>query len=395
MKNSIDPTRVSIVGSGFLARGMVYALRNQPDLEVGRVLTRRDIESCNDFPDRELLTNSIEEAINAAEIVLECSGDPVHATHVIEQAMQAGMPVVTMNSEFHVTTGSALVNRGFLTEAEGDQPGSLAALHHEVCSMGFRPLVYGNIKGFLDHNPPRDSMEEWARRQGISLSQVVSFTDGTKLQIEQALIANGLQTKIAQPGLLGPRCKEISAGGDQLAEAAKQLGHPVSDYVLADGVKLPAGVFITAQHDPEQQSYLEYLKLGAGPYYTLVRNYHLCHLEIMKTIRGVMTGDDPLLNNSSQPTVGVAAISKCPLQPGTVIERGIGSFEVRGSAVPITEYPNHIPIGLLQGARIRRHIAPGEILMLEDVELPETRAFGLYRNILAQAVASVSEAAPR
>ena len=393
MKNSIDPTRVSLVGSGFLARGMVYALKNQSDLEVGRVLTRRDIESCNDFPDRDLLTNSVEQAINSAEILLECSGDPVHATHVIEQAMQAGMPVVTMNSEFHVTTGSAFVKRGFLTEAEGDQPGSLAALHHEVCGMGFQPLVYGNIKGFLDHNPPRDSMEYWARRQGISLDQVVSFTDGTKLQIEQAFIANGLQTEITQPGLLGPRCQDIAAGGDQLAEVAEQLGHPISDYVLADGVKLPAGVFITAKHDPEQQSYLEYLKLGAGPYYTLVRNYHLCHLEIMKTIRGVMTGDEPLLNNSSQPTVSVAAISKRTLQPGTLIERGIGSFDVRGSAIRIAEFPNHVPIGLLMGARVRRTIDPGEMLMLDDIELPESRAFDLYREILNQTTETLSDSA--
>ena len=384
MNDSINPTRVSIVGSGFLARGMVYALENQTDLEIGRVLTRRDIENCRDFPDRELLTNSVEEAVNSAEVLLECSGDPIHASNVIEQAMQAGMPVVTMNSEFHVTAGSAFVNRGFLTEAEGDQPGSLAALHQDVCGMGFEPLVYGNIKGFLDHNPTRESMEGWARRQGISLAQVVSFTDGTKLQIEQALIANGLQTEIAQPDLLGPRCKDVSAGGAELAEFAEQLGHPISDYVLADGVKLPAGVFITAKHDAEQQPYLEYLKLGAGPYYTLVRNYHLCHLEIMKTIRGVMTGDEPLLNNSSHPTVSVAAISKRALQPGDMIERGIGSFDVRGSAISIADYPNHVPIGLLMGARIRRPLPPGEMLMLDDVELPETQAFDLYRETLTQ-----------
>lgn len=393
MKNSTDPTRVSIVGSGFLARGMVYALKNQSDLDVGRVLTRRDIESCRDFPDRELLTNSVEETIHSAEVLLECSGDPIHATNVIEQAMKAGMPVVTMNSEFHVTTGSAFVNRGFLTEAEGDQPGSLAALNQEVCGMGFQPLVYGNIKGFLDHNPSRDSMEKWARRQGISLDQVVSFTDGTKLQIEQAFIANGLQTQIAQPGLLGPRCKEVAEGGAKLAQAADQLGHSISDYVLADGVKLPAGVFITAKHDPEQQSYLEYLKLGAGPYYTLVRNYHLCHLEIMKTIRGVMTGDDPLLNNSSHPTIGVAAISKRALQPGALIERGIGSFDVRGSAIRIADYPNHVPIGLLMGARVRRRISPDEMLLLDDVELPETRACDLYWEILSQAAKTLSQSA--
>ena len=390
-----DPLQVSLVGSGFLARGLVYALQKQTDLELSRVLTRRKIDSCREFPARELLTNSIAETIQAADILVECSGDPIHATDVIEQAIAAGIPVVTMNSEFHVTTGSAFVNRGFLTEAEGDQPGSLAALHHEVCGMGFQPLVYGNIKGFLDHNPPRDSMQHWAHRQGISLDQVVSFTDGTKLQIEQAFIANGLQTEISQAGLTGIRCQQVESGGAELAQVAEELSRPISDYVLADGAKLPAGVFITAKHDAEQQSYLEYLKLGAGPYYTLVRNYHLCHLEILRTLRSVLSGDDPLLNNSATPNIGVAAISKRALKSGDRIERGIGSFDVRGSAIRMAEHPRHVPIGLLQNARIARSVAADEMLTLDDVELPESRAFDLYQEISAQINNPLSESATR
>jgi len=35
--------------------------------------------------------------------------------------------------------------------------------------MGFRALVYGNIKGFLDCCSGRDEMEFWAKKQNISL----------------------------------------------------------------------------------------------------------------------------------------------------------------------------------------------------------------------------------
>ena len=41
-------------------------------------------------------------------------------------------------------------------------------------------------------------MLHWSRRNGISLPMVTAFTDGTKLQIEQALVANGLGATIAR-----------------------------------------------------------------------------------------------------------------------------------------------------------------------------------------------------
>ena len=45
------------------------------------------------------------------------------------------------------------------------------------------------MKGFLNHHPTPGEMRYWAKRQGISLRQVTSFTDGTKIQIEQAFVA--------------------------------------------------------------------------------------------------------------------------------------------------------------------------------------------------------------
>lgn len=69
-----------------------------------------------------------------------------------------------MDAELHVTTGSYLTRKpGLITEAEGDQPGCLAALKEEALAMGFQILAYGNIKGFLKLNPSRDDMQYWSR----------------------------------------------------------------------------------------------------------------------------------------------------------------------------------------------------------------------------------------
>src|SRR5699024_2102032 len=127
--------------------------------------------------------------------------------------------------------------------------------------------------------------------------------------------------------------------GAELAEVANRLGRPISEFVLAP--KAPPGVFITAEHDPRQQEALRYFKMGEGPYYTILQNYHLCHLEIMKTIRRVINGGGVLLNNGENPTVSVAAVTKKALQPGERIEKGIGSFQVRGEAVNIVKNENH------------------------------------------------------
>ena len=68
--------------------------------------------------------------------------------------------------------------------------------------MGFHPVVYGNIKGFLNKNPKKEEMEYWSKRNGISLGMTTSFTDGTKVHIEQALVANGLGADILDRDLL-------------------------------------------------------------------------------------------------------------------------------------------------------------------------------------------------
>jgi predicted homoserine dehydrogenase-like protein len=285
-----------------------------------------------------------------------------------------------MDSELQVTTGSYFARLGFITEAEGDQPGSLAALRENVIQMGFKPLVYGNIKGFLNPTPTINEMKYWARKQHISLDKVTSFTDGSKLQIEQALVANGLSAGIAKPGLIGITADDLNSGASLLAKRAIEIGYPISDYILS--TRLPPGVFIAAEHEERQKEYLKYYKLGNGPYYVLLQAYHLCHLEIVKTIRRIFSGGGVLINNGENPTISVAAVAKKRLNPGEKIERGIGSFAVRGNAVRIAENRGHIPIGLLSNAVITKRVEAGELLSFDAVEIPDSLAFRAWQEVV-------------
>ena len=371
---------IGVIGTGFIARGLVRLLDQHQDYCVAGILTRTQVGSRSDFPLSHLMTNSIDELIGKSELIVECTGDAIYATENIDKILRASLPVVTMNSEFHITAGSYFVDKGLVTEAEGDQPGVLAMLHEEALAMGFKPLVYGNNKGFLNHDPTLEDMKFWANKSGISLNMVTSFTDGTKVQIEQAFVANGLGAGIIQNGLLGPSDDDMMHGGTILADKAKEAGYPISDYLLSP--KLPAGVFLMAEHQEEQRDALRYYKMGEGPYYVLERTFHLCHLEILKTIKRVLSGGAVLLDNSKNPRISVATIAKRDLNPGDAIKKGIGSFDVRGIAINITDDPDHVPIGLFSNVTMLRHVPAGQSITFDDVEIPDSLALKAWKSII-------------
>ena len=369
--------RVGVSGTGMISHCFVrLIMQHYSDLRISRVLTRRSVASLSSFPMADVLTNSIDDLIANSDVIVECTGDVFFGTEVIERAFEAGVPVVTINAELQVTTGSYLSGKGFLTEAEGDQPGSLAALREDALQMGFQPLVYGNMKGYLNHNPSREDMAYWSKRQGISIEQTTSFTDGTKVQIEQVVVGNGFGATITRRGLEGLASTDLNVSGNVLGLIAEGVGQPIVDYVLPNGYSA-GGVFLVCRHDEMQAQAIEYFKLGPGPYYVLTRPFHLCSLEVGKTVRRVLAGGGVLLNNSVSPTLGVAAIAKREMKAGETIGRGIGGFDVRGEAVKLADELDHVPIGLLRNTVLKRPVEPGQLITFDDIEVQPSRVLDI------------------
>ena len=376
VRNGPPAPRVAVVGAGFIGSGLAFALAGRRDMTLAKIVTRRPGVVAQYLP-RELVTESVEESIECSDVVVECTGDVAYGAEAAVAVLAAGKPLVTIDAELQITVGSALARRGYVTEAEGDQPGCLAALSAEARAMGFSPLILGNMKRFLNHHPSPEDMAQWSARLGTSLRQVTSFTDGTKVNIEQVLVANGLNASLAMPfGLLGVEAADLASGADTLAREAMSQGVCLSDYVLCPSS--PPGVFIVASHATTQQTYLEYLGLGSGPTYLLRRDYHLCHLEVAKTLTRVANQLPPLLTNSPSPRYGVGAVAKRELKTGTRLTQGIGSFDVRGVAYRLSDREDLVPIGLLQDAELRRAVAEGEPIKLTDVALQDTAAHRLW-----------------
>jgi len=389
-----NPARIGLVGTGFMARGIAHVVERS-SFNLSRILTRRPAESVTGLPAHVIITQNIAELIEYSDLLIVCCGDPVHVTDVVDQAIEAGLPIVTMDSEFHITTGSWFVDKGLVTEAEGDQPGCIAALRRDAIAMDFEPLVYGNIKGFLNHDPSETDMNYWASKQGLSIAQTTSFTDGTKVQIEQAFVANAFEADIYWPGMLGPSADTVEDGAQLLADVANQRNaesgeqKAISDYILTTGCP---GIFIAAKHKDYCRPYLNYLKMGDGPFYTLTRSFHLCHLEVMKTVRAVLEHGDVLMNNSSDPRISVATVAKRDLSKNHFIKHGIGSFDVRGEAVEIGDFPDHVPIGLLMNGRLKQSVEKGQRITMADVEMPDTLAKTIWQKIAKKSVKNFSKA---
>ncbi len=379
MKNNfVKPLRIGIVGTGGISRGLAKLISQRNDMVISKILTRRKgiIEVLGVSQD--FITREPEKVFESSDLLVVSTGDPIYSTFIIDKAFEFKLPVVTMDADTQVETGSWLSKRGVITEANGDQPGCLAALNKEVIEMGFKPLVYGNIKGFLNKNPSLEDMIYWAQKQGYSLSSVTSFTDGTKLQIEQAFTANGLGLDIAQQGLIGYETKNFEEGAFALGEAALRMDKVLSDYIISR--ESPPGVFITATHQENLAPELKTYKLGNGPFYLLYKPSHLCFFEIPGSILNLVNRNEILLDNGISPTVSVAAIAKKDLTNGSIINKGIGGMEVRGEAIKITNCQNHVPIGLLSNVELKRNINAGELITFDDINIPDSLALNAWKE---------------
>ncbi|SHN14950.1 Predicted homoserine dehydrogenase, contains C-terminal SAF domain [Cyclobacterium lianum] len=372
--------RIGIVGTGGIGRGLAKLIARRPDMVISHILTRRKGSIEDLGVSQDYLTTEPEKLFDSSDLIVVSTGDAIYSTKVIDKAFEYGLPVVTMDADTQVVTGSWLSRRGVITEANGDQPGCLAALNKEIVQMGFDPLVYGNIKGFLNKNPSLEDMLFWAQKQGYSLSSVTSFTDGTKLQIEQALIANGLGLDIVQQGLVGYETSDFEKGAFALAEIAKGENKVISDYIISR--ESPPGVFIAATHQEDLAAELKTYKMGDGPFYLLYKPMHLCFFEIPNSILNLVNHGEILLDNGKVPTVSVGAIAKKDLSQGSVIDKGIGGMEVRGEALRIEDSMNHVPIGLLSNAELKRNIEQGELITFDDIHIPDSLALTAWKSTI-------------
>ena len=391
-----QPIRVGIIGAGVMGRAVAHQCALTPgvacvavaDIVVDRALSvaggggpARLVETPGAMADaicsgEAVATEDgrIVAGCPAVDVVVECSSSILEGAQFVELALQAGKHVVLVNSEIDLAFGPYFAdlageNGVVSTSMDGDQHGVLKRLADEVRLWGFDLVMAGNIKGFLNQDANPENIVPEADKRNLDYRMCTAYTDGTKLNIEMALVANSLGLKTDVPGMHGPRCERVEQAPAQFDLETMWDGETgVVDYIL--GAEPGGGVFVIGHcGDPYQREMMAYYKLGDGPFYLFHRPYHLCHVEAVRTVAEAFLDGETLM----QPTAGfrteVYARAKQELRAGEVLD-GIGGFACHGEIENCSADWREagLPICLSEGLRLRRDVRKGESIALADVE---------------------------
>ena len=277
------------------------------------------------------------------DLVFECTGDPEVCRAVAETCLLIKVDLMTVNSEFDCHWGF-YYDKLFQSQnlvycgCNGDQPGCIYKLASEIDIMGFSVVVAGTCKGFIDKHQTPTGVKEWTR-PGHNPDKVCSFADGTKINIEAAVMCNSLNLVPDVRGMHGLNCSK-----DELVEAFPRAinTHGVVDYTLGvKGINQEAGVFIIAKLKESNQKFtedLQYLKLGDGPYYLFFKDYHLCYFEAAESVIKLAELSIPSYR-SLYLNAGVSAVAKRNLKKDETLN-GIGSADIYGEIDTISNMDN-------------------------------------------------------
>ena len=138
-------------------------------------------------------------------------------------------------------------------------------LYRWVDTIGYKPVLAGNIKGLQDHYRTPETQKGFADAVKQKPKMITSFADGTKISMEMAVVANATGFRVGKRGMYGPECKHVTEAVN-LFPMDQLMNGGIVDYVL--GAEPGPGVFVLGYNDnPIKQQYAQYLKMGDGPLY--------------------------------------------------------------------------------------------------------------------------------
>ncbi|BCX04410.1 MAG: NAD(P)-dependent oxidoreductase [Candidatus Roseilinea sp.] len=411
-----EPIRVAVAGIGATGRGLLLQSTITPGIRcvaIADIRPERAISAAERFKCDYRVVHTLDEMHDAiaqgklaicedGNLVAHCelldvfieatSSIPAGGRHAIT-ALESGKHVVMMNYEADLLFGPWLAHLAedhgrVYTVCDGDQPTVLKRLIDEVALMGFKLVMAGNIKGYLDRYANPTTIIPEADKRGLDYRMCASFTDGTKLCVEMAVLANGLGLRTATPGMFGPRAVSVldvfdKFDFDEIWDGERGL----VDYIL--GAEPKGGVFIVGYNDDAyQQEVLATFpsRLGAGPYYVFTRPYHLVHFEAMASVAEAALNRRAVLKPDFGFRTNVYAYAKRDLRQGETLD-GVGGYTCYGliENCDATGWNDGLPICLADGAVLKRDVSQDERILWDDVALDRERFdVQLFRQALEE-----------
>lgn len=350
----------------------------------------------------------------AVDVIVECTGSPLHAVDHILEAFANRKHVVNVTVEADAFCGPLLATRAqaagvVYSLAFGDQPALICDLVDWARTCGFPVVAAGRGHKWLPHFCESTPETVWsyygltpeqAMRGGLNPKMFNSFLDGSKPSIESTAVSNATGLGVPSNGLRYPPAsvedipfvtRPISEGG---VLERKGMVEVISS-LETDGRKIPydirMGVWVTveAETDYIKNCFEEYNAHTdpSGRYFTLYKRWHLIGLEV-----GVSVASVALRNEPTGVPIGwnadVVATAKRDLKPGDMLD-GEGGYTVWGKLLPAatSKRMGGVPLGLAHGVKVIRPVAKGQSLTWDDVAMDtSTHAYQIRREMEATSV---------
>lgn len=381
---------VGLVGAGAMGLGIAWQIGKTPGMRLSFVADRNKdaaLEAKRVYGKDCLVSEDCHALLRDPKIPIDVF---VESTNSIGAALEYSLEairrkahVVLMNAEVDLIFNALLRSEAekfgvIVTSDAGDQHGVMARMMEEIEMWGFDIVQAGNIKGFLNRYATTESLRHEAEIRKLSLDQCCAYTDGSKLNIEMAIIGNEYNLTPLVSGMEGPACSSIE-DAIGLFDFDSYDGRGRVDYIL--GAKPGGGVYVVGKCDDEfQKHYLWYYKVvSRHPYYLFYRPYHLCHLETTRAIALAALYGKPVLTQRFGRVNDVYAYAKRDLVAGEEIRHGIGNDLVYGMVMEAkgADLNKQIPQGVLDSteAETRTKILVNkkkdEPIFWNDVSLPD------------------------
>lgn len=388
------PVRVGLAGAGQMGSGLAAQIGKIPgmelvacaDIDLARAENALKLSGIDKIGHNSDASASIENGQGGVvdnakalaelpvDIVYEATGVPWVGAEVADACIDASKHILMLNVETDVTIGQYLANKAnkngvIYSVANGDEPVACKELYDFSVDLGFEIVCVGKGKNNpLDQTANPDTCLEKATKKKMNPKMLASFEDGSKTMIEMAALANAIGLPPDRVGMNGPvsEVKDLNKTLIPSEDGGVLSGIGRVDYAFG-----PApGVFSIVKSDNQTViDEMEYLSMGAGPYYTFYRPYHLASIEAPRSVGMAIINKEPGL----QPTTWIAEVighAKKDLAKGDKID-GIGGYASYGVTYPVEQSKEFVPLGLLEGAEVLEDIKAGDPISKSAVQLPD------------------------
>ena len=388
------PVRVGLAGAGQMGSGLAAQIGKIPgmelvacaDIDLARAENALKLAGIDKIGHNSDASASIENGQGGVvdnakalaelpiDIVYEATGVPWVGAEVADACIDASKHILMLNVETDVTIGQYLANKAnkngvIYSVANGDEPVACKELYDFSVDLGFEIVCVGKGKNNpLDQKANPDTCLEKATKKKMNPKMLASFEDGSKTMIEMAALANAIGLPPDRVGMNGPvsEVKDLNKTLIPSEDGGVLSGIGRVDYAFG-----PApGVFSIVKSDNQTViDEMEYLSMGAGPYYTFYRPYHLASIEAPRSVGMAIINKEPGL----QPTTWIAEVighAKKDLAKGDKID-GIGGYASYGVTYPVEQSKEFVPLGLLEGAEVLEDIKAGYPISKSAVQLPD------------------------